>query len=95
MTQQEVSKLKEKALPILRQAGVTRSSVFGSYAEGKKKVGDIDILVDFPRGKTLLDLVSLQRKLEEALGKKVDLLTYQSISPLLKEKILGQQIQIL
>lgn len=85
-----------KAIPILKEAGVTRSSIFGSYVRGEEREdSDIDILIEFTKGKSLLDLVRLQRKLEEVLGKKVDLGTYKSVSPLLQKYIQKDQIQIL
>lgn len=92
----DLDTIKEKVLPILKDAGVTRSSIFGSYVRGENREdSDIDMLVELPKGKSLLDLVGLEMKLEEALGKKVDLLTYKSISPYLKEYIQRDQVQIL
>lgn len=92
----KLDNIKEKALPVLKDAGVVRSSIFGSYARGEDNEGsDIDVLVELPKGKSLLDLVRLQRKLGEVLAKKVDLLTYNSISPLIKDYIQRDQIQIL
>lgn len=91
-----IKQIKDKALPILKEAGVRRSSLFGSYVRGENKKGsDIDILVDLPRGKSLFDLVGLKLRLEEVLKNKVDIGTYNSIDPLLKERILKEQIQIL
>lgn len=91
-----LDQIKARALPVLKKAGVLRSSLFGSYVRGEaRENSDIDILVEFPKGKSLLDLVALERKLKESLGKKVDVLTYKSISPLLKEYIQRDQIQIL
>lgn len=88
--------IKKKALPVLIDAGVIRSSIFGSYARGENnEESDIDVLVEFPQGKSLLDLVRLERKLGKVLVKKVDLLTYNSISPLLKDYIQKDAIQIL
>lgn len=93
---QKLDNIKNKALPVLKDAGVIRSSIFGSYARGDQSDdSDIDLLVELPKGKSLLDLVRLQRKLGEALVKKVDLLTYNSISPLIKDFIQRDQIQIL
>lgn len=91
-----IDQIKTQILPVLKEAGVLRSSLFGSYVRGEAaESSDIDILVEFPKGKSLLDLISLERKLEESLGKKVDVLTYKSISPLLKEYIQRDQVQIL
>lgn len=88
--------IKRKAVPILKEAGITRSSIFGSYVRGEnKKDSDIDILVDFPRGKGLFEFVGLEIKLKEALGKEVDLVTYNSLHPLLRDKILSEQVRIL
>ena len=56
---------------------------------------DIDILVEFQDGKTLLDLVGLQNALIEKLKRKVDVITYNSIHPLLKDQILAEHLEIL
>ena len=48
---------------------------------------DIDILVEFWAEKSLLDLAGLKIELEESSGRKVDVLTYNSLHPLLKERI--------
>lgn len=96
MTQANLDNIKNKALPLLKEAGVLRSSLFGSYARGEENENsDIDMLIEFPKGKSLLDLIDLENKLEEALGKKVDLVTYKSVSPYLKEYIEHDQVQIL
>ncbi len=91
-----IDEIKNKAIPILRNAGVIRSSIFGSYVRGdNQEDSDIDILVEFPRGKSLLDLVDLQQKLEEVLHKKVDVNTYNALYPALRESVYKQAKQIL
>ncbi|HCS78942.1 TPA: hypothetical protein DIV55_04340 [Patescibacteria group bacterium] len=96
MTQSNLNLIKQKAVPILKEAGVTRSALFGSYVRGDHtSESDIDLLVDVPRGTTLFDIVELQTRLEETLQKKVDLVTYRSIHPRLRESILKHQVQIL
>lgn len=89
MTVQDIS---TKTTPILENQDVAKAALFGSHATGEaKKKSDVDILVKFSRRKSLLDLVRLQFILEDRLGKKVDLLTYDSIHPLLKDIILKEQ----
>jgi len=61
----------------------------------KEESSDIDILVEFGAEKSLLDLAGLEIELEESLGRKVDVLTYNSLHPLLKERILSEQRVIL
>ena len=91
-----IDQIRHKVLPILKEAGVTRSSLFGSYVRGENRIdSDIDMLVDLPKGKSLFDLVDLKIKLEEALNTEVDVLTYDSLSPYLREYILREQVPIL
>ncbi|MEK7103111.1 MAG: nucleotidyltransferase family protein [Patescibacteria group bacterium] len=88
--------IQKTILPLLRREGVLRSAIFGSFARGEENENsDVDILVQFPSGKSLLDLVSLEHELENALGRKVDVVTYGSVNPRLKEYIDRDAIQIL
>lgn len=56
---------------------------------------DVDLLVEFEKRKSLLDLAGLKIELEDALNRRVDVLTYRSLHPLLKERILAEQVRIL
>lgn len=81
-----IDQIKQKAIPLLKQAGVTKSSVFGSYARGENtKESDIDILVELPIGTGLFGFLSLKRDFEHVFNKKVDLVTYKAIDPRIKE----------
>lgn len=85
-----------KATPVLKEAGVTHSSLFGSYVRGEEQEdSDIDMLVEVPKGTGLFAFIGLQHKLQAVLGKKVDLVTYRSIHPLLRASILKEQVTIL
>ncbi|HVF69222.1 MAG TPA: nucleotidyltransferase family protein [Xanthomonadales bacterium] len=96
MKQHALDEIKRKALPILKKADVRKAALFGSYARGENtEESDIDILVDLPRGKTLIDLIGLEQDLEEVLKKKVDVVTYNGIHPLLEGYILQYQYPIL
>ena len=96
MRQATLEQIKKQVLPILKDADVKRAAFFGSYVTGdNSKTSDIDILVDLPRGKTLFDLVDLKMNLEGKLKKKVDVLTYEGIHPLIKDSILNNQYPIL
>lgn len=93
---ENIKQIRSKIVPVLKEAGVVRSSLFGSIVRGEETAdSDVDILVELPRGKTLLDLVGLELDLKDVLGRAVDLVTYRSISPLLKDTILKEQVQIL
>ena len=91
-----ISQIKKKAIPILKEAGVMRASVFGSIVRGDAtERSDIDMLVDVPDGTGLFAFIGLQQKLESVLGKKVDLLTYRSVHPRIKQYIEQNQLFIL
>jgi len=91
----DFEEVKQKIGTILRQAGIKRAAVFGSFARNEaKKESDIDLLIEFEGQKTLLDLVALKTQLQQTLGIPVDLITYQSLSPLLRDSILREQIPL-
>lgn len=59
---------------LLRRHGVTNPEVFGSAARGVDREGsDVDLLVDFAPGTSIIDIIGIQRELEELLGVPVDL----------------------
>jgi len=91
-----IEQIKRKILPVLQRYDVVRAAIFGSLARGETKQGsDIDILVEFAGEKSLLDLAGLKIELEELLGVRVDVLTYGSLHPLLKDRVLSEQKVIL
>lgn len=91
-----VTSISEQIEPILRARGVLRAGIFGSYARGEEESGsDLDLLVELPQGSTLLDLVGLQLDLAELLGIGVDAHTYNSLHPLLRDRILNDEVPIL
>lgn len=93
-----IEKIKNMILPILKKHDVQKSAIFGSFArEEEKEKSDIDILIKFQKddSKSLLDLVALKLDLEEVLGRKVDVVEYSAIKPLLREDILKDQIPVL
>ncbi|MCK5299964.1 MAG: nucleotidyltransferase family protein [Candidatus Aenigmarchaeota archaeon] len=95
-TETELLKVKRKILPVLLRNDVVHAGIFGSFVRGEqKKNSDIDILVEFKGRKSLFDLAGLEIELEDLLGIKVDLLTYNSIHPLLKDRIIKEEIAVL
>lgn len=69
--------------------GVRRIGLFGSHArEEAREESDIDLIVEFDAGKKNYDnFIELCFFLEELLGRKVDLLTPESISPVIRPYI--------
>lgn len=96
MSNDTLEQIKIKILPVLKQAQVKKAALFGSYVNGDNtKESDIDILVELPDNATLFELGGLKINLEEELNKKVDIITYKSISPIIKDSILNNQYQLI
>ena len=76
----------------LENMGVKRFGLFGSFVKGTQNAdSDIDLLVEFKPGRKSFDgFMNLAYLLEELLGRKVDLLTRESLSPHLGPKILAE-----
>jgi len=65
--------------------------VFGSVVRGDARSNsDVDLLVEIEPGRTLLDLIALEQDLEELLGRRVDVLTDDGLSPYLQQQILAE-----
>jgi len=91
-----LERIKHKIIPILQRYGVKKAGLFGSCVRGEmKEDSDIDILVEIEKDISLLDFVGIKLELEETLGRKIDLVEYSTIKPLLKESILKEQVVIL
>ncbi len=81
-----------KSKEIIRKFGVKRIGLFGSYLTGlAKDESDIDILVEFAEeSERFTNLMNLYLFLNNLLGKKVDLVTSNSLSPYIKPYILKE-----
>ncbi len=80
----------------LRALGVNSLAVFGSAVRGEERPGsDIDLLVEFDRPFGLFLLIEVQIRLEELLGRRVDLVPRNSIHPELREQVLAEAEELL
>jgi predicted nucleotidyltransferase len=75
----------------LNSFGVKEIGLFGSYARNEQSnESDIDLLVDIqPEKKTFQNFMKLAYYLEGLLGRKVELVTKQSLSPYIGPHILN------
>ncbi len=92
-----IDEIREKVVPILKRYGATRAGIFGSFARatGVRKGSDIDLLVYLPEPIGLFAFVGLKQELEKALGRKVDLVEYETIKSRIRERILAEEVPIL
>lgn len=74
------TEIKNIILESLKQYNPLFIGLFGSYARNEQNINsDIDILVSFQNGISLLSLIRLEDELSVKLGRKVDLVTEEAI----------------
>ncbi len=90
-----LEEIKPKIIGILKKNKIKRAGIFGSFARGEqKKNSDIDILI-LPAKNIGFGFAGIELELEKKLKRKVDLVSYNGISPYLKDYILNQEVRIL
>jgi predicted nucleotidyltransferase len=73
----------------LRELGVVRIAVFGSFARGEQRPdSDVDVLVELAHPIGLFEFMDLQQHLEGLLGRRVDLATPEMLHRAMKDRIL-------
>lgn len=85
-----LTKLEENKATI-KKYGVKKIGLFGSYLRKEQKpTSDLDILVEFEKGKVTFDnYMDLKFFLEDLFECKVDLVMKEAIKPDLKPYIIG------
>lgn len=85
-----------KIVKIMKNRGIKKAGIFGSYARGEQKsTSDIDILIEPTSEMGYFEVSNLEEELKKSLKKKIDLLTYASINQLLKNRILKEEVRII
>ena len=81
LTSEEILRKIEENIDEIKRFGVKRIGLFGSYVRGEQRAeSDVDILVEFEKGKATFDnFLDLAEYLEKLLGKKIDLLTKEGV----------------
>lgn len=73
---------REELLAAAARHGAANVRVFGSMARGEATEGsDVDFLVDFEPGATLVDLARLKEEFESILDREVDVLSSGGLKP--------------
>ena len=79
----------------MERYGVRVAGLFGSYVRGEQQPGsDVDLLADFVRPASLLELVGAELYLSEVLGMKVDLIPKRAVREELRETIFRETIAV-
>jgi len=89
-TQEQIQRIVDAHRAQLRDFGVRQLGLFGSFVRGEPGPGsDVDLLIEFEPGKKTFDaFMQLAFYLEDLLGRPVELVTPESLSPYIGPRII-------
>jgi predicted nucleotidyltransferase len=86
---------RDEILSAARKYGARNVRVFGSMLrEDYRQKSDVDLLVEFEAGRSLLDLVGMRIDLHDALGRSFDIVTEKSLHRLIRDRVLREAVQL-
>jgi len=95
MNRTELMSKRDQILKIAAKRGAKRIRLFGSAARGDSGPGsDVDFLVEFEPGRSLLDQGGLLMDLQELLGCKVDVVSERALRPQYRERVLREAVPL-
>ena len=94
MTLEEIrSRYRAQIVAAAERRGARNVRIFGSVARGDQRYdSDIDFLVDFEPGRSLLDLTGLLLDLETVLPCKVDVVSARGLKPRLASEVMRDAV---
>ena len=96
---EKYAEIRQKAVPILKPY-INRLAVFGSTVRGETTPkSDLDLLISLkPSGQRpklgLFKLIEIEEALEEKLGREIDLVTEDSLSPYIRPYVEREKVVI-
>jgi uncharacterized protein len=92
---EDLSRVRGQILAVAARHGASNVRVFGSVARGEADAAsDIDFLVDFEPGRSLLDLAALLVDLEDLLGHPVDVVTEPGLKARIRQRVLAEAVPV-
>jgi predicted nucleotidyltransferase len=90
-----LASLKNLKQEVAQEYSVKTIGVFGSVARDEQTIeSDIDLLVEFSKPVGFVTFMRLENFLSERLGKHVDLVTSDSLKPLIRQDVLSEVIYV-
>jgi uncharacterized protein len=91
----DLARMRREILALAARHGARNVRVFGSVARGEADAAsDIDFLVDFEPGRSLLDLAALLVDLEDLLGHPVDVVTEPGLKARIRQRVLAEAVPV-
>ncbi|KYC46116.1 MAG: Nucleotidyltransferase domain protein [Candidatus Methanofastidiosum methylothiophilum] len=89
------SERNKKLVSFLTKHGARKIGLFGSVSRGEERPdSDIDILIEFNGDPSLLDVVVIEQEASKLIGKKIDLVTEDALSPYIKDKVMKEVVML-
>jgi predicted nucleotidyltransferase len=86
---------RERILDIAHRHGVTKVRVFGSFVRNEARPdSDLDLLIEAPGQTSRFFPGGLVADLEEALGRKVEVVEEEGLHRLLRERICAEAVPL-
>jgi hypothetical protein len=90
-----IQNLRENLPNLSREYSIRHVWLFGSFVRGEQhKHSDLDVLVEFENVPTLPRFISLERRLREITGIKVDLVSIRALRGEIGERILQEKVAV-
>jgi predicted nucleotidyltransferase len=95
-TRQDIlASLKNLKKEVAKEYSVKTLGVFGSVARNEQTgQSDIDLLVEFSKPVGFVTFMRLENFLSERLGNQVDLVTSDSLKPVIRQDVLAEVIYV-
>jgi predicted nucleotidyltransferase len=96
MTLDEIrSRYRNQIINAAEKRGARNVRIFGSVARGDQRHdSDVDFVVDFEPGRSLLDLTGLWLDLESVLGCKVDVVSSRGLRPRVASEVARDAVSL-
>lgn len=95
ITRQQIRDRRGEILEIARRYGASDVRIIGSVARGDtRRDSDLDLVVRFEAGRSLLDQGGRVMDLRELLGVEVDVIDEEAMRPRFRNKVLREAVQL-
>lgn len=86
---------REEILAVAARHGARRVRVFGSLVRGEETTAsDLDLLVEFEPGRSLLDHIALAQDLKDLLGREVDVVTEGGLHWYIRDRVCREAVPL-
>ena len=86
---------RPEILAVTERYGITNVRVFGSVARREaREDSDLDLLVTFPRGTSLLDQIGFSQDLEDLLGMRVEVASDRGLRERIRETVMQEAVPL-